>query len=91
MQQGAPLGCALQEEIAASHRAFSKLSLQLTQHMKRLEQFQINRPVAPIVPPPSEPDVAVPHCAEPCLNPPAPYPGEPNSCCSFLSQCSLTF
>ncbi len=29
--------------------------------------------------------------AEPRLNPPAPYSGEPNSCRSFLSQCSLIF
>ncbi len=31
------------------------------------------------------------HHAEPRLNPPAPYSGEPNTCRSFLSQCSLIF
>ncbi len=34
---------------------------------------------------------AVPRHTEPRLNPPAPYSDEPNSCRSFLSQCSLIF
>ncbi len=36
-------------------------------------------------------EAAPPRRSEPRLNPPAPYSGEPTSCRSFLSQCSLTF
>lgn len=47
---GALLG-RRQEEITASQRAFSELSLQLTQLTERLDRFQINPPAAPIVAP----------------------------------------
>lgn len=47
--------------------------------------------MAPIVPPPPEPEVVVPHHAESRLNPPEPYSSEPNLCHSFLLQCFLTF
>lgn len=80
-----------QQEINASHRAFPELSLLLTQLSEQLDLVQINPSMAPTVPPSPESEVAVPCCAEPCLNPPAPYSGVPNSCRSFLSQCSLTF
>uniref|UniRef100_A0A9J7XNI1 ribonuclease H n=1 Tax=Cyprinus carpio carpio TaxID=630221 RepID=A0A9J7XNI1_CYPCA len=83
LQQGSLLG-RQQEEIAASRRAYSEISLQLNQLAERLDQLQASPSAAPSVPP-------APRHAEPRLNPPAPYSGEPNSCRSFLSQCSLTF
>uniref|UniRef100_A0A8C1LRZ5 Gypsy retrotransposon integrase-like protein 1 n=1 Tax=Cyprinus carpio TaxID=7962 RepID=A0A8C1LRZ5_CYPCA len=89
-QQGTLLG-RQQEEITASRHAFSELSLQLTQLTERLDRLQIIPPATPVVQPPSEPESVASRHAEPRLNPPAPYSGEPNSCRSFLSQCSLTF
>lgn len=78
-----------QELITASCHTFSDLSLQLTHLTERLDQFQILPPATPVVQPPSEPETAASRHAEPRLNPPARYSGEPHSCRYFLSQCSL--
>ena len=92
-QQGALLG-RQQEKIAASHQAFAEVSKQLAVLAERLSQLQLalsNPPAALPDPPSSEQAIATPQQAEPQLNPPAAYSGEPDSCRSFLSQCSLTF
>ncbi len=87
MQQGVLLG-RHQEEITASRRVHSEISLQLNQLVERFDRLHTSPSVAT-----SPPDQygTMNHHAEPRLNPPAPHSGEPNTCCSFLSQCSLTF
>ncbi len=85
-QQGILLG-RQQEELEASRRAYAEVSLQLNQLVERLDQLQVSSSASPG----PGPEGAVPRHAEPRLNPPAPYSGEPNSCRSFLSQCSLIF
>ncbi len=89
-QQGILLG-RQQEELAASRRAFAEVSLQLNQLGERLDQLQASPSVDRASTSVPGPEGAVPRHAEPRLNPPAPYSGEPNSCRSFLSQCSLVF
>ncbi len=89
-QQGVLLG-RHQEEIAASHRAYSEISLQLNQLVERFDKLHTSPPAAPVATPPPDPDGTSNRRAEPRLNPPASYSGEPNTCRSFLSQCSLTF
>ncbi len=90
MQQGVLLG-RHQEEIAASRRAYSEISLQLNQLVERFDQLHTSSPAAPVATPPPDPDGRSNSRAEPRLNPPASYSGEPNTCRSFLSQCSLIF
>ncbi len=87
MQQGVLLG-RHQEEITASRCAFSEISLQLNQLVERFDRLHTSPSVA--TPPPDQ-DGMINRHAEPRFNPPAPYSGEPNTCHSFLSQCSLTF
>ncbi len=78
-QQGVLLG-RQQEELAASHRAYAEVSLQLNQLVERLDQLQASLSVDRASTSAPGPDGAVPRHAEPRLNPPAPYSGEPNSC-----------
>ncbi len=89
-QQGVLLGWQ-QEEPVASRCTYAEVSLQLNQLVERLDQLQVSPSTdrASTSAPGSE--VAVPHHAEPRFNPLAPYTGEPKSCRSFLSQCSLMF
>ncbi len=87
MQQGVLLG-RHQEEITASRRVYSEISLQLNQLVERFDQLHTSPSVATS---PPDRDGTINRLAEPRLNPPAPYSGEPNTCRSFLSQCSLTF
>ncbi len=87
MQQGVLLG-RHQEEITASRRVYSEISLQLNQLVERFDRLHTSPSVA--TSPPDQDGTSNRH-AEPRLNPPAPYSGEPNTCRSFLSQCSLTF
>ncbi|KAG1935922.1 retrotransposable element [Pimephales promelas] len=89
-QQGVLLG-RQQEELAANRQAMSEMSQQLGAITHRLEQLQISPPVVPTAPVPLDAEGIAPRRSEPRLNPPASYSGEPNSCRSFLSQCSLTF
>ena len=89
-QQGVLLG-RQQEELAASRQAMTEMSQQLAVISHRLEQLQTSSPMVPTAPDPPNAEVVVPRRSEPRLNPPASYSGEPNSCRSFLSQCSLTF
>ncbi len=89
-QQGILLG-RQQEEIQASHQALNSLSQQLTAISQRLDQLQIDPSMDPAAAAPDLEEAAPPRRSEPRLNPPAPYSGEPTSCRSFLSQCSLTF
>ncbi len=89
-QQGVLLG-RQQEELAASRRAYAEVSLQLNQLVERLDQLQASPSVDRASTSAPGPEGAIPRHAEPRLNPPAPYSGEPNSCRSFLSQCSLIF
>ncbi len=89
-QQGILLG-RQQDEIQASHQALTRLSQQLTVITQRLDQIQIDPSVVPAVAAPAFEETSPPRRSEPRLNPPAPYSGEPTSCRSFLSQCSLTF
>ncbi len=87
MQQGVLLG-RHQEEITASRRVYSEISLQLNQLVERFDRLHTSPSVATS---PPDQDGTINRHAEPRLNPPAPYSGEPNTCRSFLSQCSLTF
>ncbi len=87
MQQGVLL-VRHQEEITASRRVYSEISLQLNQLVERFDRLHTSPSVA--TSPPDQDGTSNRH-AEPRLNPPAPYSGEPNTCRSFLSQCSLTF
>ncbi len=87
MQQGVLLGHH-QEEITASRSAYSEISLQLNRLVERFDQLH---PSPSVATPPPDQDGTINRHAEPRLNPPAPYSGEPNTCRSFLSQCSLTF
>ncbi len=89
-QQGVLLG-RQQEELAASRRAYVEVSLQLNQLGERLDQLQASPSVDRASTSAPGPEGTVPRHAELRLNPPAPYSGEPNSCRSFLSQCSLIF
>ncbi|KAL0171008.1 hypothetical protein M9458_035604, partial [Cirrhinus mrigala] len=89
-QQGVLLG-RQQEELEASRNAYAQVSLQLSQLVERLDQLQVSASAAQAAAPVPGPERAVSRHAEPRLNPPAPYSGEPNSCRSFLSQCSLVF
>ncbi len=89
-QQGILLG-RQQDEIQASHQALARLSQQLTVITQRLDQIQVGPSVDPAVAAPAFEETSPQHRSEPRLNPPAPYSGEPTSCRSFLSQCSLTF
>lgn len=89
-QQGILLG-RQQEDLSASHHAMTEMSRQLAEVTQRLKQLQPHPPMVPSTPGLPDTEVATPHRSEPRLNPPAPYSGEPNSCRSFLSQCSLTF
>ncbi len=89
-QQGILLG-RQQEEIQVSHQALNSLSQQLTAISQRLDQLQIDPSMDPAAAAPDLEEAAPPRRSEPRLNPPAPYSGEPTSCRSFLSQCSLTF
>ncbi len=59
--------------------------------MERLDQLQASPSVDWASTSAPGPEGAIPRHAEPRLNPPAPYSGEPNYCRSFLSQCSLIF
>ncbi len=79
---------AEEDEITASRRVYSEISLQLNQLVERFDRLHTSPSVA--TPPPDQ-DGTINRHAEPRLNPPAPYSGEPNTFCSFLSQCSLTF
>ncbi len=87
MQQGVLLG-RHQEEITASRRVYSEISLQLNQLVERFDRLHTSP--SGTTSPPDQDGTSNRH-AEPRLNPPAPYSGEPNTCRSFLSQCSLTF
>ncbi len=87
MQQGVLLG-RHQEEITASRRVYSEISLQLSQLVERFDRLHTSP--SGTTSPPDQDGTSNRH-AEPRLNPPAPYSGEPNTCRSFLSQCSLTF
>ncbi len=87
MQQGILLG-RHQEEITASRSAYSEISLQLNRLVERFDQLHTSPSVA--TPPPDQ-DGTINCHVEPRLNPPAHNSGEPNTCRSFLSQCSLTF
>ncbi len=89
-QQGILLG-RQQEEIQASHQALTSLSQQLTAISQRLDQIQIGPSMDPAAATLDVEEASPPRRSEPRLNPPAPYSGEPTSCRSFLSQCSLTF
>ncbi len=89
-QQGILLG-RQQDEIQASHQALTRLSQQLTVITQRLDQIQVGPSVDPAVAAPAFEEASPLRRSEPRLNPPAPYSGEPTSCRSFLSQCSLTF
>ncbi len=89
-QQGILLG-RQQDEIQASHQALTRLSQQLTVITQRLDQIQVGPSVDPAVAAPAVEETSPQRRSEPRLNPPAPYSGEPTSCRSFLSQCSLTF
>ncbi len=80
-----------QEQIQASHQALTSLSQQLTAITQRLDQIQIGPSMDPAVAATDLEETSPPRRSEPHLNPPAPYSGEPTSCRSFLSQCSLTF
>ncbi|KAL0147091.1 hypothetical protein M9458_057615 [Cirrhinus mrigala] len=68
-----------------------KVSLQLNQLVELLDQLQVSASAAQAAAPVPSPERAVSRHAELRLNPPAPYSGDPNSCRSFLSQCSLVF
>lgn len=78
-QQGILLG-RQQEELTASHQAISEMSRQLAGITQQLEQLQNNPPMAPNASLLPDAEVAIPRRSRPCLNPPAPYSGEPNSC-----------
>ncbi|ROL23571.1 Transmembrane protein 53 [Anabarilius grahami] len=69
----------LQEELSASRRAFSEMSLQLNQLTEWLEQLQTNPLVAPIVLPPPDPNVAIHRRFKPHLNPLALYSERPRT------------
>lgn len=84
IQQSALLG-RQQEEIAASHPAYTKISLQLNQLAEWLDQLHTSPPATQVVAPPPDPDGASASRGEPRLNPPSPYSGEPNTCRFFLS------
>ncbi len=83
--------CQQQEKLAASRRAYVEVSLQLNQLVERLDQLQVIPSADRASTSASGPEGAVPRHAEPRLNPPAPYSGEPNYFRLFLSQCSLNF
>ncbi|KAI2644103.1 Transposon Tf2-6 polyprotein [Labeo rohita] len=76
MQQGALLG-RQQEEIAASRHAYTEISLEINQLTERFGWLLTSPPAAQMVAPPPDPEGAC--IAEPRLNPPAPYSGEPNT------------
>ncbi len=81
----------LEPLIVASRGAYLEVSLQLNQLVERLDQLQVIPSADRASTSASGPEGAVPCHAEPRLNPPAPYSGEPNYFRSFLSQCSLNF
>ncbi len=80
-----------QEELKASRHAYSQVSLQLNQLVERMDRLQVSLPAVRAATPAQGPEGAVHRYAEPRLNPPTPYSGEPSSCRSFLSQFSLIF
>ncbi len=68
MQQGVLLG-RHQEEISASWRAYSEISLQLNQLVERVDQLHTIPPAAPMATPPPNPDGTSNRRTEPRLNP----------------------
>ena len=62
----------------------------LSTQIQQLSLQASSPPAAPASTLSDQPDVPQPAAREPRLPPPQPYNGEPGSCRSFLSQCSLT-
>lgn len=85
--QGALLGHH-QQELAQVHHNLSTLGSTLQDLTAQLQQLQFNPPASPAAAAPVPP--APSPFREPRLSPPQPYAGEPGSCRSFLSQCSLS-
>ncbi len=80
-----------QEELEASRRAYLQVSFQMNRLVERMDRLQVSLPAVRGATPAHGPEGTVHRYVEPWLNPPTPYSGEPSSCRSFLSQCSLIF